>query len=60
MRCDKCGELEGALFRAKPMGDENPIGWWCEACLHEAGRDLDEETLRLVNILKRGNPRDDI
>lgn len=59
MRCDRCGELEGALFR---VNQETPLdqgGWWCEACLHEAGQDLDEETLRLVNILRRGNRRDD-
>jgi hypothetical protein len=59
MRCDQCGEIEPALFRAKAMGELSPTGWWCEACLHEAGQDLDEETLRLVNILKRRNPRDE-
>lgn len=59
MRCDNCHELQAALFRHKEMGDPSPKGWWCQECLHEAGQDLDEETLRLVNILRRGNRRDD-
>lgn len=52
MRCDRCGELEMALFRAGPIGQDK-VEWYCELCMRESGQgwELDE----IVQILKRLN-----
>jgi hypothetical protein len=58
MRCDRCGELEGALYRAGPFGLPE-VPWFCEDCMRETSRVLDEETKRIVRILKEYNETDD-
>lgn len=47
MRCDRCGELEVALFRA---GD---VGWYCEGCMEETGHTEQNELAELVKFLKQ-------
>lgn len=53
MRCDRCGELEAALFRAGPIGTDQSE-WWCEMCMGETGN-ADSVVVDLVRILKTKN-----
>lgn len=50
MRCDRCGELESTLFVVKEI---QPEAWYCQGCMDETGREINIDTLALVNLLRR-------
>lgn len=54
MRCDRCGELEQALFRAGPLGHDK-VDWYCQECIQATGHWKAEQLSIVAEALKQLN-----